>query len=153
MFRSFVLSMCLVIPLAPGSASAQTTVVSFSDLSLPGNQTYVNGAPPNPTPYNTTYTTFTSGGAVFNNSSTYYPGYDNPWTGWSYTNVTDVTSRGDINHQYSAYNLQSTGPGSINDNNTSSVYTIANVYNSRYNPATGITFYPLSLPATRRCAY
>ncbi|SRR5579883_2593420 len=71
-------------------APAQT-VIDFEDLSLDPNS-YYNGSD--------MAGGFTSRGAFFNN--TFDPTYGT-WSGWSYSNMTDVKTRGFTN-QYSAYN-------------------------------------------------
>ena len=78
--------------------AAAQSVATFDDLPLAPNS-FQNGAtlvPPG---------SFTSGGAVFNNS--YSPAFDS-FTGWAYSNVTDVTTKGFTN-QYAAYNLPNGG--------------------------------------------
>jgi hypothetical protein len=77
-------------------ATAGTTVVDFADLSLPPNS-YYNGSD--------LAGGFSSQGAFFNN--TYNATYG-VWSGWSYSNVKDVTTPGFMN-QYASYKLPDGG--------------------------------------------
>lgn len=76
-------------------AHAQITA-SFEDKVLPPNS-YYNGSD--------LAGGFTSGTVFFNNN--YYPTFD-VWSGWSYSNVKDVTTAGFTN-QYAAYALPTGG--------------------------------------------
>jgi hypothetical protein len=94
--RYFVLPFLILI--AASTAHGQT--IGFEDISVPNPPNYVNGsAGPGGN------TTFTSGGATFNNH--YDTTYGN-WAGWAVSRTTDVTTAGYAN-QYSAYNLPSGG--------------------------------------------
>jgi hypothetical protein len=83
--------------LVPATLLAQTTTVDFEDLSLPGPNTFYNGSD--------LAGGFISRGVFFNNS---YNSVFQSWSGWSYSNVVDVTTPGFIN-QYAAYHLPSGG--------------------------------------------
>src|SRR5262249_15531077 len=80
---------------APSVARAQITI-DFEDLYL-DPESYYNGSDG--------AGGFTSYGAFFNNS---YNSMFKSWKGWSYSNVTDVTTPG-YQNQYSAYNLPDGG--------------------------------------------
>jgi len=84
----------LVICTTPRWASADT--IDFSDLQLKPDS-YYNGSDG--------AGGFVSGGAWFNNNYNFM--YDS-WSGWSYSNKTDVDTPGFMN-QYSAYNLPDGG--------------------------------------------
>jgi hypothetical protein len=86
---SLGLLLCAVRP-----ASAQA--IDFEDLKLPPESFY-NGSD--------LAGGFVSEGAFFNNN--YNPTFGN-WSGWSYSNMTDITTPGFMN-QYSAYNLPDGG--------------------------------------------
>ena len=79
----------LVAGICPVSASV---VIDFEELSLPAESFY-NGSDG--------AGVFTSGGAFFNNTYTDFGGGFYAWTGWSYSNMTDVTTPG-FDNQYSA---------------------------------------------------
>lgn len=79
------------------SVLAQTAGIDFEDLNLPGPNSFYNGSD--------LAGGFTSRGAFFNNI---YDASFDVWTGWSYANVTDVTTPGFMN-QYSAYHLPGGG--------------------------------------------
>src|SRR5438874_4964536 len=74
------------------SASADLITIDFGDLVL-DPESYYNGADG--------AGGFVSGGAFFNNK---YNAQYGVWSGWAYSNQTDVTTPGFMN-QYSAYNL------------------------------------------------
>ena len=103
------------LALLAGPARAQT-VVTFenSTLSQPlaGPDGYQNGrtlSPPG---------SFTASGAAFNND--YNPMYDS-WSGWSYSNVKNLTTPG-YGNQYAAYNVPGGGAGAAGSAN----YAVAN---------------------------
>jgi hypothetical protein len=77
---------------------ARADVIDFEDLPLAPNSFY-NGSDG--------AGGFVSRGASFNNLFTDFGGFT-AWSGWSYSNVTDVTTPGFTN-QYSAYNLPGGG--------------------------------------------
>jgi hypothetical protein len=79
-----------------GSQSVLGQTVDFEDLTL-DPQSYSNGSD--------AAGGFVSQGAFFNNS---YDAQYGVWSGWSYSNETDVTTPGFMN-QYSAYNLPNGG--------------------------------------------
>lgn len=89
-------------------ASAQQVVVTFDSLTLPTAESFYNGADE--------AGNFDTQGAVFQND--YNTTYSS-WTGFSYSNMTDVTTAGFTN-QYSAF------PGS--GFNASSIYGVYNTY-------------------------
>jgi Domain of unknown function (DUF4465)/PEP-CTERM motif len=82
--------------LLASQTSAQTTTINFEDKSLPPDSFY-NGSD--------LAGGFTSGGAFFNNS--YSPAFG-AWSGWSYSNIKDVTTAG-FGNQYAAYALPGGG--------------------------------------------
>ena len=95
--------------------SSQAVVIDFSDLTLPGSETYHNNS------------AFTSGGAGFNNSYTYYGEDFESWGGFSYSNITNSTPTNPLyKSQYSAI----TGTGG--DGVAGSVYGVA--YLDSYTP-------------------
>jgi hypothetical protein len=103
LFCALALLACLLG--APPVAGQQITV-DFEDLSL-SSQSFENGANLSPPG------SFTSRGAVFNNS---YTAAFQSWTGWSYSNKTDVTTQPvgsgnsmDYTRQYTAQNLPNGG--------------------------------------------
>jgi hypothetical protein len=75
---------------------APADVINFADLPLA------------PNPFNNNSGGFVSGGAFFNNTFTDFGGGLTAWSGWSYSNLRDVTTQG-YGNQYSAYNLPSGG--------------------------------------------
>jgi hypothetical protein len=82
------------------SPAARGQVIGLEDVTVPTPPGYVNGsAGPGG------MTSFTSGGATFNNY--YNPSFGN-WAGWSVSQITDVTTQG-FGNQYSAYNLPNGG--------------------------------------------
>ncbi|HMP03844.1 MAG TPA: DUF4465 domain-containing protein [Gemmatales bacterium] len=83
--------------LLPLGLAAQTTTVDFEDLVLPGPNTYYNGSDQ--------AGGFVSQGAFFNNN--YNTTFD-VWSGWSYSNVVDVTTPGFLN-DLAAYHLPGGG--------------------------------------------
>src|SRR5262249_54870122 len=83
-----------LIPAAARPATAQ--VIDFEDLKL-APESFYNGSD--------LAGGFVSEGAFFNNN--YNPTFGS-WSGWSYSNITDVTTPGFMN-QYSAYNLPDGG--------------------------------------------
>jgi hypothetical protein len=83
---------CLLAAPRPAPADA----INFADLSLPPNS------------FNNSSGGFVSGGAFFNNTFTDFGGGLTAWSGWSYSNVRDVTTPG-FGNQYSAYNLPGGG--------------------------------------------
>ena len=89
----FHIPVIFVLALTP---AAPAQVVDFEDLSVPPAG-YYNGSDG--------AGGFTSHGARFNNS---YSTTFGAWSGWSYSNRTDVTTPGFAN-QYSAYNLPAGG--------------------------------------------
>ena len=95
--RVFIVSTLFIWFVAP-AVGAQT--IGFEDINVPASPGYINGsAGPGGT------TSFTSGGATFNNY--YNPSFGN-WAGWSVSRITDTTTQG-FGNQYSAYNLPSGG--------------------------------------------
>ncbi len=78
---------------------AQTAVVDFEDLSLPPESFY-NGSD--------FAGGFISRGAFFNNDYIDLGGGFDAWSGWAYSNMTDVATAGFMN-QYSAYHLPDGG--------------------------------------------
>jgi hypothetical protein len=92
MYRLTVLVLCVL----PASIYAQATA-TFDNLSLPGANTFENGA--------NLAGGFTSGGAFFNNS--YNPTFGS-WSGFSYSNVVNTTTAG-FGNQYAAFHLPSGG--------------------------------------------
>jgi hypothetical protein len=95
-------SLLCVLFIAP---AAQAQTIGLEDVAVPTPPGYVNGSSgPGGT------TTFTSGGATFNNY--YNPTFAN-WAGWSASRVTDVSTQG-FGNQYAAYNVPSgTGDNSL----------------------------------------
>jgi hypothetical protein len=81
---------------SPPTVRAQTITIDFEDLVL-DPESYYNGSDG--------AGGFVSRGAFFNNN---YNATFGSWKGWSYSNVTDVTTQGYTN-QYSAYNLPNGG--------------------------------------------
>jgi hypothetical protein len=73
--------------------TAHAGVVTFEDLAFASPNSFQNGATLSPSG------SFTSGGAVFNNS---YNATFGSWSGWSYSNVINTTTPGFTN-QYAAY--------------------------------------------------
>jgi hypothetical protein len=106
-----------VVLLAALPAAGQVTV-TFENPTLaqplPGPNTFQNGATLAPAG------SFTTAGATFNN--TYTAQFDS-WSGWSYSNVKDVTTAGFTN-QYAAYNLPGGGGAAGSDN-----FGVANAFN------------------------
>src|SRR5437588_12446313 len=96
------------------SRSLSADTVDFEDLTL-APESFYNGADG--------AGGFVSQGAFFNNS---YDSSFGSWSGWSYSNQTDVTTPGFLN-QYSAYNLPN-GGGDDSPN-----YGVA--YNSQFGDA------------------
>ncbi|MGL4419862.1 MAG: hypothetical protein ACRCZF_04275, partial [Gemmataceae bacterium] len=72
----------LILMTAVTSAQSPAT---FDDRSLPGPNSFQNGAGLNPAG------AFQSGSATFNND--YNPMFQS-WSGWSYSNVTNITTAG-----------------------------------------------------------
>jgi hypothetical protein len=72
-------------------STAQEVIVDFEALSLPGAESFYNGAD--------AAGAFTTQGATFSNTYTAEGGY---WNGFSYSNTTDVITV-DYDNQYSAY--------------------------------------------------
>jgi hypothetical protein len=86
-----------VLWLVPAQAlQAQPIVIDFEDLQL-DPESYWNGSDGSGG--------FVSRGAFFNNK---YNSMFDSWSGWSYSNVTDVNTGG-FGNQYSAYNLPNGG--------------------------------------------
>lgn len=81
---------CILVLVMSSGAFAATSVTDFTDLTLPGAETYWNGSDGSGG--------FTSGGASFNNN--YNPTYFS-WGGFAYSNVTDNTTPG-WGNQYSS---------------------------------------------------
>jgi hypothetical protein len=106
------------------TVQAQSHVVDFEDLTLPGPNSFYNGSD--------LAGGFTSRGAFFNNN---YNTTFQSWSGWSYSNVADVTTPGFVN-QYAAYHLPSGG------GDGSPIFGVA------YNFAVGDA--QITLPAGRR---
>jgi hypothetical protein len=104
------LSFALVVVCA-APVAAQTTVVTFENPTLaqplPGPNTFQNGSTLSPPG------SFTTLGTTFNNS--YNAAFDS-WSGWSYSNVTNVTTPGFAN-QYAAYNVPGGGTGAAGSAN------------------------------------
>ena len=109
---TFVIGLLGTWLLLSARASAQT--VDFEDLTLTA-QSFYNGSDG--------VRGFVSQGAFFNNT---YDSQFGSWSGWSYSNQTDVTTPGFMN-QYSAYNLPN-GGGDASPN-----YGIA--YNAQFGDA------------------
>ena len=82
-----------------GVSPARAQVADFEDLTLSGAETFNNGSDG--------AGGFTSGGAFFNNTFTDF-GTFTTWEGWSYSNVTNVTTPG-FGNQYAAYHLPGGG--------------------------------------------
>ena len=78
--------------------TAQANQATFDDLVLAPNS-HENGA--------TLSGSFTSGGLAFNNS--YTPAFGGLWSGFAYSNRTDVTTAG-FGNQYSAFTGGGSGP-------------------------------------------
>lgn len=91
------------------TVAAQSTLVDFQDLTLPPDSFY-NGSD--------MAGGFTSRGAFFNNSFVDFGGGFVAWSGWAYSNMTDVITPGFLN-QYSAYHLPNGG------GDASSLYGVA----------------------------
>jgi hypothetical protein len=129
--RHFVYLAIAVIAVSP---SVHGQVIGFEDVSVPTPPGYVNGsAGPGGT------TTFTSGGATFNN---YYNTSFGNWAGWSVSRVTDVTTQG-FGNQYAAYNL----PSGTGDN--SPTYAVG--YVDSFTPVTPTITLPIGTkPASAR---
>lgn len=92
--RSHLLSLfagLVAVGLGLAPAGRAQTVIDFEDLPL-NPESFYNGSD--------LAGGFTSGGAFFNNS---YNTQFQSWSGWSYSNTTDVQTPGFMN-QYSAYN-------------------------------------------------
>jgi hypothetical protein len=87
----------LILGAATTAFAQDTITVDFEDLTLPAPETYYNGSDG--------AGGFVSQTAFFNNS---YNSMFGNWSGWSYSNVTDVTTAG-FGNQYSAYNLPDGG--------------------------------------------
>jgi hypothetical protein len=101
--RICLLSVVLLTPAIHGQT------IGFEDIPVPNPPGYVNGsAGPGGT------TTFSSGGAAFNNF--YDPSFGN-WAGWSVSRVTNTITPG-FGNQYAAYNTPS---GSGDDSPTYAV--------------------------------
>ena len=83
--------------------AVQGQVIGFEDVNVPTPPGYVNGSGGAGGT-----TTFTSGGATFNN---FYDTSFGNWAGWSVSRVNDVTTQG-FGNQYAAYNL----PNGVGDN-------------------------------------
>lgn len=81
------------------AAPASAEIIDLEDLILPDVNTFYNGADG--------AGGFVSRGAVFNNLFTDFGGFT-AWSGWSYSNVIDVTTPGFLN-QYAAYHLPDGG--------------------------------------------
>ncbi len=99
--RQFIVLTTVALTITP-VARGQT--INFSDVIVPTPPGYVNGsAGPGGN------TTFTSGGATFNNS--YFTStFGDYWAGWAVGNTTQVTGySSDFAAQYSAYNLPNGG--------------------------------------------
>ena len=97
--RRSSLLICLLgagLLLAAARPARAQIVIDFEDLQLPP-ESYYNGSDG--------AGGFVSQGAFFNNS--YNPTFGT-WSGWSYSNVTDVVTPG-YQNQYSAYNLPNGG--------------------------------------------
>jgi hypothetical protein len=130
MRHSFVLAaILLTAPLA------HAQVIGFEDVSVPTPPAYVNGsAGPGG------FTTFTSGGATFNNY--YSTAFGEYWAGWSVSRVTDAATPGPGN-QYAAYNT----PSGTGDN--SPTYAVG--YVDSFTPVTPtITLPPGTKPLSAR---
>lgn len=84
---------------APWSAVYANVVIDFEDLPLE-NESFYNGAEGS--------AGFISGSAFFNNQFTDFGGGFTAWSGWSYSNVTDIETPG-FENQYSAYSLPNGG--------------------------------------------
>ena len=79
--------------------STQAAVITFEDLD-PGSNGYWSGTPPEEE--GTVNTTFTSGGAAFENSATNWGGGFTSWSGFAYSNLGNTTTPG-FENQYSSY--------------------------------------------------
>ena len=96
--------------LAASAPSRGQPIVTFENPTLTqpltGPNTFQNGSTLNPPG------SFTTVGATFNNN---FNSSFNSWSGWSYSNVTNVTSPGFTN-QYAAYNVPGGGSGDASAN-------------------------------------
>lgn len=91
-------------------ASAQVTTIDFEDLAL-APESFWNGEPKSGGAFGSFPGPFFSRGAAFENTFTRedFGGFTfETWSGWSYSNRTDVTTPGFMN-QYSAYHLPGGG--------------------------------------------
>ena len=84
------------------NVATASVVVAFEDLSLPA-ESYYNGSDG--------AGRFLSGEAYFNNTFTDFGGGFTGWYGWSYSNMTDVTTP-EFTNQYSAIAGAGTGGSS-----------------------------------------
>lgn len=109
----FVVTVALLT--AATCAHAQTTA-TFENATLnqplPGPNTFQNGSTLSP------LGSFSTVGLTFNN---YYDAGFDYWSGWSYSNVKDVSTPG-FGNQFAAYNLPGAGSGDGSDN-----YAVASV--------------------------
>ena len=91
-FKNFAPVVIGVMCIGAGHSATASVVVGFDDLSL-ASESFYNGSDG--------AGSFSSGGALFNNTFTDFGGGFTGWTGWSYSNVTDNSTPGFTN-QYSA---------------------------------------------------
>jgi hypothetical protein len=116
------------------SPAVRSQVIGFEDVNVPTPPGYVNGSGGAGGT-----TTFTSGGATFNN---FYDTSFGNWAGWSVSRVNDVSTQG-FGNQYAAYNL----PNGVGDN--SPTYGVA--YLDDFNHVTPtITLPPGTKPVSAR---
>lgn len=117
------LLLCATISLGI-TLSSQAVVIDFSDLTLPSPETYHNNSG------------FTSGGAGFNNSYTYYSPTSETWGGFAYSNQANTTPEADLwKSQYAA--ITGTDGAGVNGG----IYSIA--YLDTYTP----TYPTITLPS------
>ncbi|HEY1120386.1 MAG TPA: DUF4465 domain-containing protein [Haloferula sp.] len=79
--------------------STQAAVITFDELD-PGSNGYWSGTPPEEA--GTVTTTFSSGGAAFENSATNWGGGFSSWSGFAYSNLGNTTTPG-FENQYSSF--------------------------------------------------
>jgi hypothetical protein len=114
MKRFYILASAL---LATSGLKAQFTTVDFEDLTLPAVDTFYNGADG--------AGQFTSNSVVFGNTFEDF-GTFTAWSGFSYSNMTDITTSG-FGNQYSAF----AGVGAENSEN----YAVYNSGDTLYLPS------------------
>jgi len=101
-FRALMLTLITAVTAAPAFGQATVTFENPTLAQpLPSPNTFQNGATLSPPG------SFTTAGATFNNA--YDPTFGS-WSGWSYSNVTNLTTPGFTN-QYAAFNVPGGGTG------------------------------------------